>query len=79
MRSCGMICLSATDFEARTAIRAFLLIVSEEAGEFLLYPVPAFFANPNTPKWPVLSFSLVSLRLHTELHGVTASDSCVIV
>jgi hypothetical protein len=74
-----MICLSASDFEARTGIRAFLLIVSEEAREFLLYLLPAFFANPNHSKWPILSFALVSLRLHTELHGVTASDSCVIV
>jgi hypothetical protein len=56
-----------------------LLIVSEEAGEFFLYPLPAFFANPDHSKWPVLSFSLVSLRLDTELRGVTASDSCVIV
>jgi hypothetical protein len=39
-----------------------LLIVAEKSGKLLLYFVPAFLANPETPQRAVSPFSLIGLR-----------------
>jgi hypothetical protein len=54
-----------------------LLIAAEKSGKLLLYSVPAFFADPETPQRAILPFSPIRLRLNRELDGPTATLTLV--